>query len=138
MRPSETAGRHTRTVFGAVPLSREARRDARRARLERTTGSDDDALPCSFCAKSRRQVEKLIAGPNVYICDECVELCNEILEEELGEAAAMQRLSRAAVAPEKAAAAEELFLDRHGEVVAELLAVARELRGALRRAEDPA
>jgi hypothetical protein len=37
---------------------------------------------CSFCARDQSQVEKLIAGPGVYICDECIELCNEILEEE--------------------------------------------------------
>jgi ATP-dependent Clp protease ATP-binding subunit ClpX len=44
-------------------------------------------LKCSFCGKSQKQVKKLIAGPGVYICDECIELCNEIIEEELGEAA---------------------------------------------------
>jgi ATP-dependent Clp protease ATP-binding subunit ClpX len=50
--------------------------------------SDADALlKCSFCGKSQKQVKKLIAGPGVYICDECIELCNEIIEEELGEAA---------------------------------------------------
>ncbi len=43
----------------------------------------DAHLKCSFCGKSQEQVRKLIAGPGVYICDECVELCNEILEEEL-------------------------------------------------------
>ena len=37
---------------------------------------------CSFCRKDERQTERLIAGPGVYICDECIELCNEILEEE--------------------------------------------------------
>ncbi len=42
-----------------------------------------DLLKCSFCGKSQRQVKKLIAGPGVYICDECIELCNEIIEEEL-------------------------------------------------------
>jgi ATP-dependent Clp protease ATP-binding subunit ClpX len=42
-------------------------------------------LNCSFCGKSQKQVKKLIAGPGVYICDECIELCNEILEEELAE-----------------------------------------------------
>ena len=42
-----------------------------------------DLLKCSFCGKSQRQVKKLIAGPSVYICDECIELCNEIIEEEL-------------------------------------------------------
>lgn len=47
---------------------------------------DSTTLPkCSFCGKNQRQVRKLIAGPNIYICDECIELCNEILEEELTE-----------------------------------------------------
>ena len=40
------------------------------------------ALKCSFCGKSQKQVIKLIAGPGVYICDECIELCVEIIEEE--------------------------------------------------------
>ncbi len=44
---------------------------------------DKPTLKCSFCGKSQEQVKRLIAGPNVYICDECIELCNEILEEEL-------------------------------------------------------
>ena len=44
-----------------------------------------DLLKCSFCGKSQKQVKKLIAGPAVYICDECIDLCNEIIEEELGE-----------------------------------------------------
>lgn len=47
-----------------------------------------DLLKCSFCGKSQKQVKKLIAGGGVYICDECIELCNEILEEELGAAQA--------------------------------------------------
>jgi ATP-dependent Clp protease ATP-binding subunit ClpX len=46
-----------------------------------------DQLKCSFCGKSQRQVRKLIAGPGVYICDECIELCNEIIDEELSEEA---------------------------------------------------
>lgn len=50
-------------------------------------GESSDLLKCSFCAKSQKQVRKLIAGPGVFICDECIELCNEIIEEELGEAA---------------------------------------------------
>ena len=45
-----------------------------------------DLLKCSFCGKSQKQVRRLIAGPAVYICDECIELCNEIVEEELREA----------------------------------------------------
>ncbi|MGE9806964.1 MULTISPECIES: ATP-dependent Clp protease ATP-binding subunit ClpX [unclassified Janibacter] len=44
-----------------------------------------DLLKCSFCGKSQKQVKKLIAGPGVYICDECIDLCNEIIEEELAE-----------------------------------------------------
>ena len=40
-------------------------------------------LKCSFCGKSQEQVRKLIAGPGVYICDECIDLCNEIIDEEL-------------------------------------------------------
>jgi ATP-dependent Clp protease ATP-binding subunit ClpX len=47
---------------------------------------DSDLLKCSFCGKSQKQVKKLIAGPGVYICDECIDLCNEIIEEELSEA----------------------------------------------------
>lgn len=46
---------------------------------------DDSRLKCSFCGKTQDQVKKLIAGPEVYICDECVELCNEILDEEIFE-----------------------------------------------------
>jgi len=45
----------------------------------------NDFLKCSFCGKSQKQVKKLIAGPGIYICDECVELCNEIIDEELKE-----------------------------------------------------
>lgn len=50
-------------------------------------GESSELLKCSFCGKSQKQVRKLIAGPSVYICDECIELCNEIIEEELGAAA---------------------------------------------------
>ncbi len=48
-------------------------------------GDGGDLLKCSFCGKSQKQVKKLIAGPGVYICDECIDLCNEIIEEELHE-----------------------------------------------------
>ena len=48
--------------------------------------SSNDRLKCSFCGKTQDQVKKLIAGPDVFICDECVELCNEILDEEFFEA----------------------------------------------------
>jgi ATP-dependent Clp protease ATP-binding subunit ClpX len=48
-------------------------------------GESADLLKCSFCGKSQKQVQQLIAGPGVYICDECVELCNEIIEERMAE-----------------------------------------------------
>ena len=49
-------------------------------------GEANDLLKCSFCGKTQKQVKKLIAGPGVYICDECIDLCNEIIVEELSEA----------------------------------------------------
>ena len=56
---------------------------------------DDDAnLSCSFCGKSQREVKKLIAGPTVYICDECIELCNDIIAEEYGQDDLAARSSR--------------------------------------------
>lgn len=62
----------------------------------------DSHLKCSFCGKSQEQVRKLIAGPGVYICDECVDLCNEILDEELFDSsAAPQPVPRREQAPEK-------------------------------------
>jgi len=56
---------------------------------------DDNAnLSCSFCGKSQREVKKLIAGPTVYICDECIELCNDIIAEEYGREEVPARLRR--------------------------------------------
>jgi ATP-dependent Clp protease ATP-binding subunit ClpX len=56
---------------------------------------DDNAnLSCSFCGKSQREVKKLIAGPTVYICDECIELCNDIIAEEYGREEAQQPTSK--------------------------------------------
>lgn len=55
---------------------------------QKQTGNDGKILYCSFCGKSQHEVRKLIAGPSVYICDECVELCNDIIREELEEAGA--------------------------------------------------
>ena len=53
--------------------------------LTQNNSKRSDFLKCSFCGKSQKQVRKLIAGPGIYICDECVDLCNEIIEEELKE-----------------------------------------------------
>jgi len=53
-------------------------------------GDDKGQLKCSFCGKLQDQVKKLVAGPGVYICDECIELCNEIIEEELSEETSLE------------------------------------------------
>ncbi|MBT8039303.1 MAG: ATP-dependent Clp protease ATP-binding subunit ClpX [Gammaproteobacteria bacterium] len=58
---------------------------------ERDQGTDGKILYCSFCGKSQHEVRKLIAGPSVYICDECVELCNDIIREELEESSVRDR-----------------------------------------------
>ena len=46
---------------------------------------ETEFVKCSFCGKSQKQVKKLIAGPGVYICDECIELCNDIMDEEFSD-----------------------------------------------------
>ena len=50
--------------------------------VKRSEDNSSSTLRCSFCGKSQREVRKLIAGPTVYICDECIELCNEIIADE--------------------------------------------------------
>ena len=55
------------------------------------SGDNNKILYCSFCGKSQHEVRKLIAGPSVFICDECVELCNDIIREELEEKAGTAR-----------------------------------------------
>ncbi|OOY49200.1 ATP-dependent Clp protease ATP-binding subunit ClpX, partial [Solemya velum gill symbiont] len=54
---------------------------------DKTKSGDDKLLYCSFCGKSQPEVRKLIAGPSVFVCDECVERCNDIIREEMQEAA---------------------------------------------------
>jgi ATP-dependent Clp protease ATP-binding subunit ClpX len=72
---------------------------------------DDDAnLSCSFCGKSQREVKKLIAGPTVYICDECIELCNDIIAEEYGQDDATARTSRVPKPREIKAALDEYVI----------------------------
>jgi len=68
-----------------------------------------DLLKCSFCGKSQKQVKKLIAGGGVYICDECIELCNEIIEEELGAAQAAEEKEDKLPRPSEISA----FLDKY-------------------------
>jgi len=73
-------GTPARFTIRAFP--KESRRSVTRI------GESGDLLKCSFCGKTQKQVKKLIAGPGVYICDECIDLCNEIIEDELSEASA--------------------------------------------------
>ena len=56
---------------------------------------------CSFCGKHQSEVQKLIAGPNVYICDECIELCNDIVREEGGEHGQAEEVRPASLKPAK-------------------------------------
>lgn len=74
----------------------------------------DSHLKCSFCGKSQEQVRKLIAGPGVYICDECVDLCNEILDEELfdSSAAAPQPVPRSEPSQKRRSRAANLSLNQ--------------------------
>jgi ATP-dependent Clp protease ATP-binding subunit ClpX len=61
----------------------------------RTKGSNSEKLLyCSFCGKSQHEVKKLIAGPSVFICDECIDLCNEIIRDEAAAAGVEASLSR--------------------------------------------
>lgn len=75
---------------------------------------DDSRLKCSFCGKTQDQVKKLIAGPEVYICDECVELCNEILDEEFFEGKEKD------VKADKKSAAEEKPIPKPAEIKSHL------------------
>ncbi len=96
--PSATTSclpRKPRTTASSTPSSptgnARARPSSHEERLQWPDASDgNDQLLCSFCGKSQRQVKKLIAGPGVYICDECIELCNEIIDEELAAPAALR------------------------------------------------
>jgi ATP-dependent Clp protease ATP-binding subunit ClpX len=74
-----------------------------------TLSETSDLLKCTFCGKSQKQVKKLIAGPSVFICDECIELCNEIIEEELGNQSRSQAESLELPTPKEIKA----FLDEY-------------------------
>ncbi|MFQ5457466.1 MAG: ATP-dependent Clp protease ATP-binding subunit ClpX, partial [Myxococcota bacterium] len=62
--------------------------------MKKKSFDDTTSLACSFCGKSQKEVKKLIAGPTVYICDECIELCNDIIAEEVGREDLSERRSR--------------------------------------------
>ncbi|HKK50303.1 MAG TPA: ATP-dependent Clp protease ATP-binding subunit ClpX, partial [Myxococcota bacterium] len=75
---------------------------------------DDNAnLSCSFCGKSQKEVKKLIAGPTVYICDECIELCNDIIAEEYGQEEAGQAPQRVLKPKEINAALDEYVIGQN-------------------------
>mgnify|MGYP006190219911 CR=1 FL=1 len=70
---------------------------------DKKAASGEKALYCSFCGKSQHEVKKLIAGPSVFICDECIDLCNDIIRDELpsGELAKDAKSEKGSTAPEK-------------------------------------
>src|SRR5678816_1552091 len=90
MRPSRTASSTRSSRPARWPTTRGPSlgpADGRKTGVDDVAkfGDGGELLKCSFCGKSQKQVKKLIAGPGVYICDECIDLCNEIIEEELSE-----------------------------------------------------
>ena len=79
---SVESGRPARAGRGGGPLALGCRGSSEGGEGKR---DDNSNLSCSFCGKSQKEVRKLIAGPTVYICDECIELCNDIIAEEYGQ-----------------------------------------------------
>jgi ATP-dependent Clp protease ATP-binding subunit ClpX len=79
-RPSEPFGEH---CCGSVTIGADLPRQAKGSRMPMVSDGAADLLKCSFCGKSQKHVRKLLAGPSVYICDECIDLCNEIIAEEV-------------------------------------------------------
>ena len=104
---------------------------------------DEVNLSCSFCGKNQREVKKLIAGPTVYICDECIGLCNDIIAEEAGEAPKTVRLEIGRLLGDEASAADELraYGDRSAaevpdavkRAISSLVAAAEALRTSVQR-----
>ncbi len=82
----QTVGLQTAGPIATIRTAKR-RNDTKGYRQVAKFGDTGELLKCSFCGKSQKQVKKLIAGPGVYICDECIDLCNEIIEEELTETA---------------------------------------------------
>src|SRR4028118_778305 len=76
---------------GGAPLPCPAESDGNRTSMSKPNGDSKNTLYCSFCGKSQHEVRKLIAGPTVFICDECVELCMDIIREENKSAVAKSR-----------------------------------------------
>ena len=77
--------------------------------MSESTSKDSGVLRCSFCGKTQDEIRKLIAGPTVYICNECVELCTDIIEEEW-EREEGERISRDLLKPEQIKAALDEYV----------------------------
>jgi ATP-dependent Clp protease ATP-binding subunit ClpX len=93
---------------------RRRRRVIGRRKRSMKKREDDANLSCSFCGKSQREVKKLIAGPTVYICDECIELCNDIIAEEYGQEESSTPTSRVPKPHEIKEALDEYVIGQEG------------------------
>lgn len=81
---------------------------------DKGSGSDDKLLFCSFCGKNQNEVRKLIAGPSVYICNECIDLCNDIIQEEINESVETKEVESFPVPKEIKSALDEYVIGQEG------------------------
>lgn len=81
---------------------------------DKGSGSDDKLLFCSFCGKNQNEVRKLIAGPSVYICNECIDLCNDIIQEEINESVETKEVEPFPVPKEIKSALDEYVIGQEG------------------------
>lgn len=81
---------------------------------DKGTGSGDKLLFCSFCGKNQNEVRKLIAGPSVYICNECIDLCNDIIQEEINESVETKEVESFPVPKEIKSALDEYVIGQEG------------------------
>src|SRR5258706_4683022 len=101
--PASPVARWRRSRRSRRTPRRSRRRGNRRNRVSTTSSSKGTKVPyrCSFCGKSQEQVRKLIAGQGVYICDECITLCREIVVEEFMEAPKARTLGQKIPSPRR-------------------------------------
>jgi len=81
---------------------------------DKGSGSGDKLLFCSFCGKNQNEVRKLIAGPSVYICNECIDLCNDIIQEEINESVETKEVEPFPVPKEIKSALDEYVIGQEG------------------------
>ena len=77
---------------------------------DNTENTEDKLLYCSFCGKNQNEVRKLIAGPSVYICNECIDLCNDIIKEEINESVSSDQEDQFPVPKEIKASLDEYVI----------------------------